>query len=103
MDKKSLSVPRWKASQLEPRFFWDAYYMRSQPVIITDLATKWPAVGKWTPDFLVENHGDVEAVGLAWEGDQIDDFLHYTRYRANLRHWAEVMLQPKENKRAYVT
>lgn len=35
------------------------YVLKNKPVIITDVAKKWPAVGKWTPDFFKANYGSI--------------------------------------------
>lgn len=36
------------------------YLAPGVPVVLTDLVTRWPAFGKWTPSWLAEHHGDVE-------------------------------------------
>jgi Cupin-like domain len=36
------------------------YYLANRPVIITDLASDWPALKKWTPDYFKAHFGDVE-------------------------------------------
>src|SRR5262249_7364076 len=40
-----------------------ADYMRPRrPVIIEDATDDWPAMGKWTPDWFEQHHGDKELV-----------------------------------------
>jgi hypothetical protein len=35
------------------------YVEKNRPVILTDAAKKWPAVGKWTPEFFKYNYGHI--------------------------------------------
>ncbi|MBK7270540.1 MAG: cupin-like domain-containing protein [Flavobacteriales bacterium] len=35
------------------------YVNNNKPVIITDSAKQWPAVGKWTPEFFKKNYPKV--------------------------------------------
>jgi len=102
----SLTIPRWSAAQLPPNYFVESFYMRNQPVIFTDLAKGWPAVGKWTPDYLLKNFGDRTATGLTWDiasGNHIDDFLNFTRWTASLKDWGELILHPTGTRRGYLT
>jgi len=104
MGNKVREIPRWKTSQLPPNFFKESYFLRNLPVIFTDLTKDWAAIGKWTPDLIVDKYGDKRATGLTWEGSEIDDFLHYTRRTTTIREWRDLILHPEQpNKRAYLT
>ncbi|WP_437722133.1 cupin-like domain-containing protein [Sorangium sp. So ce861] len=39
--------------------FRDVYVAGNLPVILTDVVTRWPAFGRWTPAYLAEAFGDV--------------------------------------------
>jgi len=39
--------------------FFEEYYARNRPVVITGQMEKWPAVKRWTLDFLKEKYGKV--------------------------------------------
>jgi hypothetical protein len=39
--------------------FRDVYVAGNMPVILTDVVTRWPAFGRWTPAYLSETFGDV--------------------------------------------
>lgn len=102
----SLTIPRWSVAQLPPAYFIESFYMRNQPVIFTDFTKDWPAIGKWTPEFLVQNYGDRTATGLTWEltgGEYNADFLNFTRYTATLKEWADLVLHPTGTRRGYLT
>ncbi len=49
-----------KRSGLTREEFIENYLKPSKPVVFTDLAKDWPAVQKWTFEWLKENHGDLE-------------------------------------------
>jgi hypothetical protein len=36
---------------------FDRYYATSTPVVFTDLVTRWPAYGKWTPEYFRDHYG----------------------------------------------
>jgi hypothetical protein len=38
--------------ELTPQEFYDTYFLTGIPVVLEGAAAKWPAVGKWTPDYL---------------------------------------------------
>lgn len=101
------TIPRWKAAQLPPNYFVESFYLRNQPVIITDLANDWPAVSKWTPEYLISNWGDKTVTGLTWEvgtgGTYIEEFLNFTRWTATLKEWGELILNPQGSRRGYLT
>jgi hypothetical protein len=65
-----------RRSGLTVQQFIDEYEVPNRPVVITDVATAWPAVGKWSADYLSKVHGHVTfrcgAVDMV-----LNDFLTY--------------------------
>jgi hypothetical protein len=49
-----------RRSNLSREEFIENYLKPKKPVIFTDLVKDWPAVEKWTFDWLKENHGNLE-------------------------------------------
>ena len=49
-----------KRSNLSKEEFISQYVNRSIPVVVTDAAKDWPAMGKLTPDFFKQNYGHVK-------------------------------------------
>ncbi len=52
--------PIEKRSGLTREEFIENYLKPKRPVVFTDLVKDWPAVQKWTFDWLRENHGHIE-------------------------------------------
>ena len=54
-----------RRSGLTREEFIENYLKPKKPVVFTDLAKDWPAMTKWTPEFLKENYGylDVPVIG----------------------------------------
>ncbi len=55
--ENSLHVDR--RSNIGQKELLNDYVHKNKPVIITDVAKTWPAVGKWTPDFFKANYPKV--------------------------------------------
>jgi Cupin-like domain len=53
-----LPVPRVK--NLTPSDFRHAYMKNNRPVVITDLASSWPALKKWTPEYFASKYGSLQ-------------------------------------------
>jgi peptidyl-lysine (3S)-dioxygenase / protease len=51
-------IERISASELTPLRFYREYVAMSRPVIITDAILHWPALRKWTNDYLISTLGD---------------------------------------------
>lgn len=49
-----------RCSGLSAEEFLRRYYARNRPVILTDVSTDWPALTRWTPDYLLEVLGEAE-------------------------------------------
>lgn len=46
-----------RVSNLDPKEFLHEFVFPGKPVILTDFAKQWPALGKWTPEFFAEKYG----------------------------------------------
>jgi hypothetical protein len=60
-----LDIPRVPASSVSPEEFHSTYLDGNTPVVLTGVAGDWPAVKKWTPEFLKERYGDQEVPARA--------------------------------------
>jgi hypothetical protein len=56
-----------RVSQLSGQDFLDFYYALSRPVVICGALRDWPAVERWTPDYLAEAVGGAE---IEFQGDR---------------------------------
>lgn len=56
--------------------FRQEYEIPNKPVVITDVVTEWPAIGKWTDEFLVQAFGahKIHAGGFSFG---LKDYLRY--------------------------
>jgi hypothetical protein len=46
--------------QLSREEFYEAYYYRNRPVVISGMLEHWPALSRWTPDYLKAQYGHLE-------------------------------------------
>lgn len=66
-----------RRSNLSQKDLLEQYVNKGRPVIITDIAKTWPAVGKWTPEFFRTHYAHITkevdgvAIGLADQCDRI--------------------------------
>jgi hypothetical protein len=44
----------------EPGAFIDRYFATGTPVVFTDFMSRWPALTRWTPEYLRDRFGDTE-------------------------------------------
>lgn len=49
-----------RRTRLSRAEFLSEYYAKNTPVIITEMMDDWPAMSKWSPQYLKENYGDVQ-------------------------------------------
>lgn len=49
-----------RRTRLSRAEFLSEYYAKNTPVIITEMMDNWPAMSKWSPQYLKENYGNVE-------------------------------------------
>ncbi|MBX2983745.1 MAG: cupin-like domain-containing protein [Flavobacteriales bacterium] len=46
-----------RVSHVTPKEFHHEFVLKGKPVIITEFARNWPALGKWTPEFFSTRYG----------------------------------------------
>ena len=49
-----------RVSTLHSKEFFETYYCRNEPVILTDLAKHWSLMSDWTPQYLSSRYGDCD-------------------------------------------
>ncbi|MFE8595547.1 cupin-like domain-containing protein [Archangium violaceum] len=60
---------------LSPDEFFERYYFRNEPVIVEGLMADWPALSKWSPEWLAERFGGEPVEVMAGrEADADPDF-----------------------------
>jgi len=68
LDPPPLEVDR--RSGLSHEEFLHEYYARNQPVVLEDVCAEWPALTRWTPEYLAETLAKAEVEVMAGrEGD----------------------------------
>jgi Cupin-like domain len=53
-----LPIPR--AESLTAKAFRESYLEPNRPVVIKDMATSWPALEKWTPEYFAREYGSLQ-------------------------------------------
>lgn len=66
-----LSIPR--VDRIEPRRFFEEFYAANRPVVLTGLVDHWPALSKWSLDYLDEAVGEA-VVELQGERNSAGDY-----------------------------
>lgn len=76
-----------RVAGLTPERFRRDYLHPMRPVVLTDGARPWPAVGKWTPEWFARTYPDLEVPYEMWAGssDSRDDIFDYATNRVQ-RH-----------------
>lgn len=59
MDRLNL-VPVPRVEKLSASEFRKSYLEPERPVVITDMASTWPALKKWTPDYFAREYGSLQ-------------------------------------------
>lgn len=62
--------------------FFDRYYAPGIPVVFTDLVTRWPAFGKWSPEYFAARFGDTP---LHMTDERESDPIYDARTEAHTR------------------
>ena len=60
MDKKENGFEVDVVETIEPKRFFKEYYYANRPLKITGMIKDWPALTKWTPEYITKNWGDIE-------------------------------------------
>lgn len=99
------------SSQVEVRvtpsfdIFVNEYYSKQLPVVLTGGVDRWPALKKWTPQYLLENFGSAEIeVQSGREGDPLYE-RNSGRHKKKLtmKAFAEMVLNAGESNDFYMT
>jgi Cupin-like domain len=53
-----------RRKNLSPELFWQEYFVPGIPVVLEGAAAEWPAIQKWTPDYLNQLCGNDEVAVL---------------------------------------
>lgn len=69
---------------LSPEEFFERYYHRNRPVIIEGLMEDWPALSRWTPEWLAERFGDEPVEVMAGRESDGDPDFNAERLRRSL-------------------
>ncbi|MCP3104975.1 cupin-like domain-containing protein [Myxococcus sp. K15C18031901] len=89
---------------LSPEGFFEEYYLRNRPVIVEGLLDDWPALTRWTPEWLVSRFGDEQVEVMAGRDAEPDPDFHAERLRRTLplRELVARMLAEGESDDLYV-
>ncbi|WP_343073309.1 cupin-like domain-containing protein [Pyxidicoccus fallax] len=69
---------------LPPEEFFERYYLRNRPVIVEGLLEDWPALSRWTPEWLAERFGDEPVEVMAGRESDGDPDFNAERLRRTL-------------------
>jgi hypothetical protein len=69
---------------LSPDAFFERYYHRNRPVIIEGLMADWPAMSRWSPEWLAERFGDEPVEVMAGRESDADPDFNAERLRRSL-------------------
>ncbi|NTX08384.1 cupin-like domain-containing protein [Myxococcus sp. CA040A] len=69
---------------LAPDAFFERYYIPNRPVVIKGLLDDWPALTRWSPEWLAERFGDEEVEVMAGRDAEPDPDFHAERLRRTL-------------------
>jgi hypothetical protein len=69
---------------LAPDEFFGRYYLRNRPVIVEGLLEDWPALSRWTPEWLAERFGGEEVEVMAGRDSDADPDFNAERLRRTL-------------------
>jgi hypothetical protein len=85
--------------------FLREYYSRNRPVVLDDVSAAWPALTKWTPEYLAEVLGDTEVqIMTGREGDdrwELNGENH--KHNVPFRQFVETVLGSGPSNDAYLT
>ena len=76
--------PVERRQHLCPEEFFERYYHRNRPVIIEGLMADWPALSRWTPEWLAERFGDEPVEVMAGRESDADPDFNAERLRRSL-------------------
>jgi hypothetical protein len=75
-------IPRRRGVTREE--FLEEYYSRNQPVLLEDVCHDWPALERWSPDYLVEQLGEAVVEVMDGRGAGPGDELRMDQHRSEM-------------------
>jgi hypothetical protein len=96
-------VPIERRSTPPAKELFERYFAQNRPVVLTDATARWPALGKWTPEWFKERFGDVEIeCAKGREGDpEADANLDKYRTKLTMRAYVDLVLAAGETNDLY--
>jgi len=70
-----------RRDRVSARELFDRYYASSTPVVLTDVARRWRACARWTPQYLKKRFGRAEIEITDNRGADPDYDMHHERHR----------------------
>jgi hypothetical protein len=101
----SLSHHVLRRRQVTGHQFFETYYATSTPVLIEDFASGWPALSKWTPEYLRTAFGDARVEIMAGRDDDTRYEQNFDRHRHEMRfgdYVEDVLAADRSNNRYLV-
>lgn len=92
---KSLSVKNdqiTRQSNLAMGQFLDDYYSANRPVILTNIAEKWAALAKWSPEYFRKHFGDQKVEVTFDRESDLDYEINVAKHKHELKFWEFVDL-----------
>lgn len=86
--------------ELNHATFVDEFYSRNRAVVVRGAASDWPAITKWTPDYLAERYGDVPIRFM--EGEQRFARRESITHTATFGEFAEIIKRTITSNRYYL-
>jgi len=85
--------------------FLDSYYAQNRPVILLDEIAEWPALAKWTPDYLREIIGNrpIEFQGDRTKNDRFEMYKDQHRREMPFDRFIDLITRPETGNDAYMT
>jgi ribosomal protein L16 Arg81 hydroxylase len=89
---------------LPPAEFFERYYWRNRPVIVEGLLEGWPALARWTPEWLAERFGEERVEVMAGRESDADPDFNAERLRRTLplRELVARMREARETNDVYL-
>lgn len=69
----------------DPGELFDRYWATGTPFVATDVVPRWPAFGRWTPQWLRDHFGDVEIEASVDRERDRDYDINFAAHRASMR------------------
>jgi ribosomal protein L16 Arg81 hydroxylase len=97
-------APVERRRHLSPDEFFERYYLRNRPVIVEGLLEDWPALSRWTPEWLAGRFGGEEVEIMAGRDSDADPDFNAERLRRTLpfRDWVARMREAGETNDLYL-